>query len=243
MLLNLVSRKTVLTITLFLLANCRILNAELAPKTLPVLAIEYPPYVSNDLPNSGYSYQFLQSLFEPETLIIKPDVLSMPRLQLVLEGNQWCASLMPPASVSDNVYIHRFENRGIKHRLFRLRQTSSFSWQELSELKGLRIATFRSRQFNALRQMLKKAGLKTVPINSIEQAIQLLTYERVDLIFSDLKSVNYLTKKMGLEPQRLQESQNIIVNRRSRIWLNLNCDAANIALKILQRASPSLPAK
>lgn len=232
MLKSFVSSLTFKAFTLLLTCYSQVINAQQTPLVLPVLAFEYPPYVTRDLPKAGLSFQYLETLFGADRFQIKPVILSMPRLQLALKQPDWCVSLMP-APTADHIYVFDIIGRKIEHRLYRLRQSEPFSWEDISELKGLTIAVFRSRKFNALRQLFKKAGLKSVLINSAEQGAQLLIYQRVDLIFSDNNSIDYLMNKMQLDRQLVQGSENIIVHRQSKLWINLNCPSAEVLLKQL----------
>ncbi|MGB1239861.1 MAG: hypothetical protein ACPG4U_16710, partial [Pseudomonadales bacterium] len=196
------------------------------------------PYSTRALLHSGTSFVYLQSLFLDDSITIEPVILSMPRLQLTLERAHWCASFLEPEQKTKWVRSIELEGRTIEHRLFRMARDEAFTWETPSELAGLRIAVLRSRQVNALRLLFKRMGLESVPINSAEQGVQLLINGRADLVFYDLKSINYILQLMSLPADLLQPSEKVLVTRRSKLWFNLRCDTAAHAYKLLAARWP-----
>lgn len=151
---------------------------------LPVVAIEYPPFVSQELPGSGVSFVLLNRLLAPHGWYAEGDFLPPARAaQRVQEADSWVLSFFPAPSRPD-VTVVKLGEADIRYSLFRRREKAPFRWQSLNELQGRSVVMHRQSADSADAHAFREAGMEVVFVNELEQAVQMVLSGRADYLLA-----------------------------------------------------------
>lgn len=193
---------------------------------VPVIAIEYPPYTSEQLEGFGLSFVALKRQLAPLALQMEPVFLPPPRAGKEITSGDWCFSFYPPPNSLGSHQQIMLDKKPIMLSFFRKSQQKTFSWGSLAELAGLRVALLRSYNKGGIHQELKHAGLAIFEVNDLSQGFALLAKDRVDLVFADSFGGEYQLAKLGLEKNAFQFAETALSETYLHVWVNLNCAAA-----------------
>lgn len=199
-----------------------------AENGLPVLAIDYPPFTSTELPDHGLSFAALVERSRGSNIAIEPSFLPPARVSKHIAEGRWCASFYPPPADSAAYDTVPLGSKIAKIGLFRQRMESPFVWDQLSDLKGKTIgitSQFAQGQTRESHQ-LHEAGFDLAEVHSLRQAFDLLRRQRVDYVFSAEEAGHYYLDQLNLNPDHYQFSESLISQYPLQVWINPRCDLA-----------------
>ncbi|QDF74666.1 MULTISPECIES: amino acid ABC transporter substrate-binding protein [Shewanella] len=195
---------------------------------LEVVAINYPPFTQESQADGdhGTAFGMLAQALADSQVTLKPQFYSAARANKLIHSGQWCASFYPPKQASSN-YVHvPLSSQPVELGLYRKRQAEPFSWQDLSDLAGSRIAFLRGFSRDGLGLKFNQAGITLFNVETIRQGLQLLLKQRVDYAFADNISGPMLFSELGVDAKDYQFSSTLLDSTPVGIWLNLGCDEA-----------------
>lgn len=204
---------------------CVILStSSLAQESVDVLAVEFPPYTTSSMSGHGIAFEKLRS--HPAMTGVDVNAQFSPPTRLgkrILLGD-WCLSFYPPRD-KNNPTLKKWilSNEEIRLGFYRLNQQGEFKWDNLSELDGKSIALLSSYSKKGLSGLLYSNGLDVHEVNSLEQGFDLLVKSRVDLVFSDRYSGEFIARKNGYEVENLEFSMSALAIEQFHVWVNLEC--------------------
>ncbi len=203
----------------------------------PVLAIEYPPFTTEDHPEGGMLIAELATKTASFNLLPKPVFMPLVRVQRTLQEGNWCTSLAPP--LDPQHYPSVFT--GLEHlafHLYRIKQQTRFHWQDSRELQGREVALLRSMEGTIVTQRLLQSGINPVYVNSLAQALKMVAKKRIDYALADEHSYQYYQQKGVLDENLLEASEQTIYQFESRLWLNPECRYSSQIQAIFNSPSP-----
>lgn len=211
----------------FIACSILLLSFTAYSKSFEVIAIEYPPYTSENEANNGLSFEALNQYFKQQAIHFSPLFLPPARAALYLKNDRWCLSFYPP--LEQNKYpVIELDDYTIKLGLIRKTQLTPFSWQSLVELSGRKVAMLRSNEKRSdLITQFMNANITLINVESVSQGLQLLEKERVDYVFSDLDGGQYIMKQLGFHLSDYQFSQTLLLETNIKVWRNPNCHIPN----------------
>lgn len=205
-------------------------------KSMTVLAIEYPPFVTQHESGLGISTQFLSQRLEAAGWGKEVKFLPPGRAFIESQKNDWLLSFYPPRGDIKAAAIVLGDAQ-INYGLFRRAQPGAFKWQSLNELKGKTVATIRSQTSTANEDSnnLTEAGLEMTYVDSLQQGILMLDNGRVDYLLTTDATGWYYIEKNNLDPANFQFTENPFRAYPHMIYVNLNHPDAQRLLQDLQR--------
>lgn len=207
---------------------------ELTP--IPVVAIEYPPFVSEHEPHQGsavfYLKEFLHAYgWQPELEFLPPARAAIK----VTEDTTWMLSYVPPSGDPQAKRLI-LKEAAIRYGFFRYREKERFYWQDLTELAGKTFITTRQENKNIDAQSFRQAGLKILYVDSLEQGFQMLLAGRADYVLSAEETGYYYLDKFDLPKEYFQFSETLIRTYPYLIYVNTQHPRINDFLNSLDRS-------
>ena len=192
-------------------------------KELSVLAITYPPYTAPSIKNNGFAFEKLIYRAELKDYQISAQFVPPSRAGKILKSGNWCLSFYPPLEKEKSAYRWVLSPEPIKLGFFRLTQPEPFEWHVLSNLKGKRVAMLRSYSKQGLTALMKTNGMDVLEVEDLNQGFRLLLKNRVDMVFADEVSGEYIANMQDIEMERLQFSRNALQETPWHVWVNKSC--------------------
>src|SRR5690606_19793272 len=143
-----------------------------------VIAMEYPPFLSESLPGKGTSFDYLHRNLTSSNIEIVPLFVPPGRAKYLMERDGWHASFIPPTTSSDSVRLVPLQDAEMRFGLLRLHQDGRFAWSELKELAGKTVAATRVGRISGYYADLKQNGVELFFVNDMQQAVRLLMHKR-----------------------------------------------------------------
>ncbi len=199
-------------------------------KVINVIAIEYPPFTSVSLPNSGIAFELLNSVKPNKNIQWQPLFLPPKRAYKNIESGDWCASFYP-AFGNGEFDQYQLSEELIKIGLIRRSQAKPFSWSSLNEFSGMSVALLRTGTNSNFENSFKQAGLNIVYVETIKAAVQMVLFQRVDTAIMDNISYGNLAMK---NKEKLQFSQNTIIETKINLSINRSCGISLPESKIIK---------
>ncbi len=191
-----------------------------AAKVAKVIAIEYPPYVSEYAEGNGVSVALLR-----ERLARAGWQLSLrfyPPARASSETSQtdrWELSFFPPQGDTTKAPVN-IGDASIHYSFFRLKKPEPFKWSNLSELRGKTLITIRPLSNSVDNDTFTRAGLKLVFVNSIEQGFRILASGRADYLITAEETGWFYLEKSGLNLNDFQFAQTSLRTYNHSIYMN-----------------------
>ncbi len=219
--LSMLKQMKLLIVILAFLAVSFVGYAQTLRPEVDVLAIEYPPFTSEQLADFGVSFNKLNLLIGQE-FSIRPIFLPPARAQLTVNGEEWCLSFYPRSKdESDSQQFRLFEDE-VKLTLITRRDSLLTSWNDLAELAGKSIAVLRVQAQNPFLDQFTSAGIELVYVESTEIAMQMVIKGRTDFAMGDSVSLGYFQQQNSVY-ESLTMSDTVIKTTRLMIEANPTC--------------------
>ena len=186
-------------------------------KTVDVLAIEYPPFMTSEEPNNGIAFELLEKAAFSDAITWRALFVPPARAAAIIRSGEWCASFYPAVEGIESQSIVLSKSK-ISVGLVRLAEKSTFVWQSLNDLAGESVALLRTKEDAAFAQQFTDAGFRIVFVEDIETGIRLVKSNRVDYALSDNMSF------AQLNDDALQFSKSALVVTPVTLYLNPVCD-------------------
>ncbi len=187
---------------------------------ISVIAVEYPPYTSEHMPDNGVTFKLLKDYskqyFERD---IQPVFLPPARAQAVMKSGNWCLSFVPPAESANVIPISDAE---IILSFFRFKTEREFKWQSLSELKGQTVAMLRTLEQGEIAKKMTQAGMEIVRVDSLSQGMNMVLKKRVDYWFTTQNTPQALNADEAAQ-QNLQFAETPLMVVQPRIFYSERC--------------------
>lgn len=201
-------------------------------QSISVIALEYPPYLTETEPEYGTAYDKLAQAFTHSPVSINAQFLSPARAHKRVDKGQWCLSFFPPISPSkDHVLVPLFKET-IELKLFRLAEPEVFLGNELS---GKVVAQLRMQMPKGVVKEFVDAGATLLLVDTLEQGVNLLLKNRVDYVYGDMNAIYYATEKIGFPTALIQDSALVFRSFPIGVWVNKQCKDSNFVLAQLKR--------
>lgn len=200
---------------------------------LKVTAMDYPPYTAAYLPGYGHSFVALQTALSGSDWQAEPLFLPPARASSWLEKqDDWLISIFPPGSMA-GVELIALPGERIPFSLFRLRQPGDFKWNSLSELAGKSVIMTRTPGETKNIEAYRKAGIKPIFVNDIEQGMKMLRNQRGDYLLTTLATGHFYAKQLDISLQDIQFAETIIRWYPYAIYLNKGHPQAKAIRQVL----------
>ncbi|QBF83293.1 hypothetical protein EXU30_11725 [Shewanella maritima] len=198
---------------------------------LDIIAINYPPYIDEKLPNYGESYQLIERAFSGTQININANFLSAARALKEVNTQNWCASFHPPIPATPDHTLVITKQELVKLRLHRLLEANEFVGDELD---GKVVAQLRMIAPKGVTKSFVEQGAELFLVESLPQAVSLLLKSRVDYIYGDTAAVEFAADNMNLSSALIQPSMKTYREFPVGLWFNNQCDISKNAIKILE---------
>ncbi|MFD2167588.1 hypothetical protein ACFSJY_15160 [Thalassotalea euphylliae] len=166
---------------IFIVSASLLRESAASADTIYVMAIDYPPFVSESSPNYGFTYALLEEHAKQHFQVsIKPLFVPPGRAQAMINAGDWCLSFYPPIGREQDAEFIPLLEKKVAIKLHRLKQDTPFTWQTLSELSGKSVAVLRAQKEGPLAMKYHQANLDVVPVESIKQGLEMMVKGRVD---------------------------------------------------------------
>lgn len=211
-------------------------SAMVEAQPLEVVAVDYPYFTEkNSSPKHGVAFDLLRQAIAGSDFEIQPLFLPPARAHQTIKSSDWCASFYPAAEQTATKVLMSLSDEAVLLGLYRRRQGSTFAWQQLSELKGKRVAYLRALSRDGVGKLLADAGLEMFNVETINQGMMLLVKGRVDFAFGDKYSGELFFGENGIDANEYQFSTSYLRELTVGVWLNLDCLAAQELHEILHQ--------
>ncbi|MGF1719563.1 hypothetical protein L4D20_05895 [Vibrio kyushuensis] len=216
-------------LNLSVLIGIGVFSATAAPKTSPkisveVLAIEFPPYTTSKLETDGIAFEKLRAHPAMSEIEVTAKFTPPTRIGKRLLLRDWCMSFYPPRDQKGGQFKKwEISKEEVKLGFYRVKQDGEFTWGSLSELKGHSVGLLSSYSKKGLSGLMYANALDVYAIDSLEQGFDLLVKNRIDLVFSDKYSGQFIAIDHGYDLQELQFSDTALSTERFHVWVNLSC--------------------
>ncbi|RDV29154.1 hypothetical protein DXV75_01440 [Alteromonas aestuariivivens] len=189
--------------------------------SVPVLAVEYPPFTSIDMENNGIAFRLLREKLQNCSTQVEPLIVPPARAHTWIQDNNWCASFYPPLAGDVSTNFYRLSDGEVIIGLARIRKQGHFSLNDRQLTTGKSVAVLRPSSKGEIHQQLIMRGLKLVYIESLNQGFSLLQLGRVDFVMADKVSAALAEKtNPGLNLQLAAEP---LLHTPVGIYLNPGC--------------------
>jgi len=197
-----------------------------------VIAIDYPPFITQSGPSLGITFELLEGrLSELKLLELRPNILPPARAQTELTKPDWCLSFYPPAS---SEFIERIPLSENKVLLGFVSKQKQVSWPDFKYFNHKRLAMLRATITEGMQGQLKQAGAIIVPVETVEQGINLLLKGRVDFAFTD--NMSFLEKqKTNKEYAQLAFANTSLLEVQLGVYFNTQCKYAGLLAPHLRK--------
>lgn len=195
-------------------------NAMTEKPSLSVLAIEYPPFTTVNVPDRGINFRLLANAVGHK-FTIKPIFVPPARAGQVLQDSPWCVSFYPPKDMDDSVAFIPLSDQRVQMAFYRAANTSE-RISSLHQLTNERIAVLRVKALGPFHQPLIDVGAKLLMVESIAQGLDLLTFGRVDYVMADDDGVKIALSRMKNKPV-LERSKLVYFETTVGAFLNEQC--------------------
>ena len=185
-----------------------------------VIAIDYPPFITQSEQSYGITYELLERKLANLKLIkLRPRFLPPARAQTQLTKSDWCLSFYPPAP---SEFIERIPLSEDKVLLGFISKQQQVAWQDFKYFNHKRLAMLRTTITEGIQGQLKQAGGVIVPVETVEQGINLLLKGRVDFAFTD--NMSFLEKqKTNKEYAQLVFAKTALLEVQLGVYFNTQC--------------------
>lgn len=198
-----------------------------------VIAIDYPPFITQSEPSLGITFELLEKrLAELKLLELRPNILPPARAQTELTKSDWCLSFYPPAP---SEFIERIPLSEDKVLLGFVSKQQQVAWQDFKYFNHKRLAMLRATITEGIQGQLKQAGAVIVPVETVEQGINLLLKERVDFAFTDNMSF-FDKQKTNKEYAQLAFAKTPLLEVQVGVYFNRQCKYAGLLAPHLHKA-------
>ncbi|TLX48799.1 hypothetical protein C1E24_01455 [Pseudoalteromonas phenolica] len=197
-----------------------------------VIAIDYPPFISQSEPSHGITYELLERKLANLKLIkLRPRFLPPARAQTELTKSGWCLSFYPPAP---SEFIERIPLSEDKVLLGFISKQQQVTWQNFKYFKQKRLAMLRATITEGMQGQLKQAGAVIVSVETVDQGINLLLKGRVDFAFTD--NLSFLEKqKTNKEYAQLAFAKTPLIEVQVGVYFNTQCKYAGLLAPHLRK--------
>lgn len=162
-------------------------------KDLFVCAIEYPPYTSSNMEGYGISFEILKEALIHTNYKIVPSFFPTGRAFSELEAGYYHINLYNTPSVSELKFYKRIDTHSVLYTFFYNKDFNNVDWDELSDLKGLRLGSIRVKNKETIRDELLEAGIIPVQTDSLVQIFSMLKQGHIDIALAvDLTAIEVL---------------------------------------------------
>lgn len=196
------------------------LFASTSDNIVNVIAVEYPPFTTNNDPEGGVAFELLNDLTSNKKIKWEPFFLPPKRAYKTIESGDWCASFYPIFGENE---FKKYElgKDTIKIGLVRLSKPSPFTWLALDDLKGSIVALLRTGSNSNFSKKFQNSGMSIVYVETIQAAINMVLLQRVDIAMID--NISY-SKLKPTQKKQLQLSNSSLFETKISLYVNNNCD-------------------
>lgn len=201
------------------------ISSSLLAEELEVLALEYPPFTTQQDPSGGICFQYLaeHELFKGRSRKFKPVFVPPARAEALLAKATYCMAFYPPRSNHEDFAFFPLKDKSVRLGFIRKKQSEDFRWTSLDELKGKSMAILRSNIKSPFLSDLISAGLQPAYVESIAQGLRMLKAGRVDYAFGDETTLSFHERSIGLDVQNYQFSETSLLEVPIGFYYRLSC--------------------
>jgi polar amino acid transport system substrate-binding protein len=193
-----------------------------------VIAVEYPPFTTNNNPDGGIAFKLLNDFTSNNKIIWNPLFLPPKRAYKTIKSGNWCASFYPVQG-NNNFKKYELDKGTIKIGLIQLAKPSPFIWSSLDELEGKSVAMLRTGSKSRLSMRFQNSNMNIVYVETIQAAIMMVILGRTDMAMIDNISFSKIESKYK---NQLQLSKKPIFETQISIYINNRCDIPKLNLKV-----------
>ena len=159
-------------ILLYLLISFNVIAKELP---LTVLVTHFPPFINQEIPSQGLSWNLLHDFAASKGIAIQPEYLPTARLMTQVESGNWQATITPIPEETMGLVKVNYAKNIVRYGLL-VKEENPFNLAELH------IAAIRTAGFSAVQKHLLEQGVKISEVNNLEQGYLMYEAGRVDAV-------------------------------------------------------------
>lgn len=162
-------------------------------KDLYVCAIEYPPYTSSNLEGNGISFEILREALKHTEYNIIPYFFPTGRAFSELKTGKYHINLYNTPAVYELSIYERVDTHSVLYTFYYNKDFNNVVWNNLRDLKGLRLGSIRVKNRETIRDEILDAGIIPVQTESLEQIFRMLKLGHIDIALAvDLTAIEVL---------------------------------------------------
>lgn len=170
-----------------------IISVNIYCKDLFVCAIEYPPYTSSNMEGYGISFEILKEALRHTDFEIVPSFFPTGRAFEELKTGYYHINLYNTPSVEELGKYKRVDTHSVLYTFFYNKDFNNVEWDDLEDLKGLRLGSIRVKNKETIRDELLDAGIIPVQTDSLVQIFSMLKQGHIDIALAvDLTAMEVL---------------------------------------------------
>ncbi|WP_088329914.1 hypothetical protein [Lacimicrobium sp. SS2-24] len=198
--------------------------------SVDILAVEYPPFTSNEMPTNGIGFELLRQRLANTSIDWSPFIVPPARAQGMIASGNWCVSFYPPKQgVMGNDYYPLGDNVDIA--LIRVQQDDPFRLNR-ETLTGKTVAVLRPSKEGQIHERLSDYDLQLIFVETVEQGFRMMIRERVDFVLADTTSAGLF--EASHDSIQLQPADTPLMTMQVGVYLNHQCGAYALLDKALK---------
>lgn len=186
------------------------------PKQIEISAGEWSPFLGAELPDYGLTARLISDVFAELDIAVEWVFMPWPRAMHDTAHGKYAATavwLLTPDRAERFHYSSTVLEE--QHVFFHLRQTP-FRWQNLSDLKGMRVGGLHGFSYgHEFDQAVAAGHIQTALVGSNTQNFQRLALGRVDVVVEEMNVGYFLLRQRlpALAPQITHHPQPVLVTQ------------------------------
>jgi len=162
-------------------------------RTVTITTLEFPPYVSAEIPGYGWAWQVAKQALEHQGYQAELQIYPWARAVKMVERGEIDALYIANKTTEREHWARFSEQVGEESSVLWKKQKSQIRFDDLEELKQFRIAGLRA---SSQLKFLVERGIDVQPVNNFQQGLKMLNGDRVDLLVADKMATAHMLNQM-----------------------------------------------
>lgn len=203
----------------------------LCSQELIVNAIEYPPYTSENIEGNGMSIEILSEALKHTDYVISPVFYPTGRAFTELKKGNCHINMYNTPAVFDLGIYKRVDTIAVLYTFYYNKDFKIVEWENLKDLKGLRLGSIRVINREGIRNEIKEAGIIPVETDSLIQIFSMLKKGRIDIALSVDLTAESILDKFYPEDTSIRQTGKKYMIIKGGPWFNISDELGINAMK------------